>query len=61
MPDRCAAKIFSLIPHTGNTFPRSVISPVNANDFLIFRLVTKEDSALKIAIPAEGPSFGIAH
>jgi hypothetical protein len=39
IPLRLAAKIFSLIPPTGSTLPRKVISPVMASLFFIFRWV----------------------
>ena len=57
---RLAANIFSLIPPTGNTFPRKVISPVMAMFFLIFFWVNKETKDVSIAIPALGPSLGVA-
>ncbi|MNI23927.1 hypothetical protein D3C73_775300 [compost metagenome] len=57
---RFAARIFSLIPPTGNTFPRKVISPVIANFSFTLRWVNSDVSAVSIVIPAEGPSFGIA-
>ena len=37
-----AARIFSLIPPTGNTLPRKVISPVMANLFFTLRWVNTE-------------------
>ena len=55
-----AARIFSLIPPTGNTFPRNVISPVIAKFFFILRWVKSETNEVNIAIPALGPSFGVA-
>ena len=36
-PARLAAKIFSLIPPTGSTLPRNVISPVIAKFFFTLR------------------------
>src|SRR2546426_7730546 len=57
---RRAASTFSLMPPTGRTSPRSVISPVIA----IFRWtafpVSNERMAVAMVTPAEGPSFGIA-
>ena len=55
-----AARSFSLIPPTGKTFPRSVISPVIAMCGLTFLLVKLETIDVNIAIPALGPSFGVA-
>jgi hypothetical protein len=60
MPARFAARIFSLIPPTGRTLPRSVISPVIAKYGLIVLLVNKELRVESKVIPADGPSFGIA-
>ena len=51
---------FSLMPPTGSTRPRSDISPVIAVSLLTVRLASKEASALNIATPALGPSFGVA-
>ena len=55
-----AAKIFSLIPPTGNTLPLNVISPVIARSFLTFLCVITETKQVNMAIPALGPSFGVA-
>src|SRR5690554_3123375 len=60
IPARLAASIFSLIPPTGNTFPRSVISPVIARLGRTLRCVYNDDSDVTIVIPADGPSLGIA-
>jgi hypothetical protein len=49
-----------LIPPTGSTFPRSVISPVIATSFSTGIFVTAEKSDAAIVMPAEGPSFGMA-
>ena len=57
---RLAASIFSLMPPTGSTFPRKVISPVIARLALTFRLVNADASAVSIVTPAEGPSLGVA-
>src|SRR5213594_25890 len=57
---RRAASTFSLMPPTGRTSPRSVISPVIA----IFRwtafCVRSDRIAVAIVTPADGPSLGIA-
>ena len=60
MPARLAARIFSLIPPTGSTLPRSVISPVIARFAFTLRWVRAEARDVAIVIPAEGPSLGIA-
>ena len=60
MPARLAARIFSLMPPTGSTFPRSVISPVMANCLRTLRCVKVETKEVTIVIPALGPSFGMA-
>ncbi len=60
IPARFAARIFSLIPPTGNTLPRKVISPVIAKNGFTFLCVNADVSAVNIVTPAEGPSFGIA-
>ena len=60
MPARLAARIFSLIPPTGSTFPRSVISPVMARFLRTFLCVRAEMMEVAIVIPADGPSFGTA-
>src|SRR5450759_5561606 len=59
IPALYAASTFSLIPPTGRTAPRKVISPVMARSFLILRLVRKEVMAVRIVTPADGPSLGI--
>ena len=53
-----AAKTFSLIPPTGKTLPVKVISPVMANYLSTIYPVNKLINAVKMVIPAEGPSFG---
>ena len=55
-----AARIFSLIPPTGSTLPRRVISPVMANLFFTLRCVNTDTSEVNIVIPALGPSLGVA-
>ena len=60
MPARLAASTFSLMPPTGSTFPRRVISPVIATSDAALRPVRREASEVTIATPAEGPSLGTA-
>ena len=60
MPARCAASTFSLMPPTGSTRPRSVISPVIATSLRIGLPVSSDASAVNMVTPADGPSFGIA-
>jgi hypothetical protein len=60
MPARRAARIFSLMPPTGSTLPRSVISPVIARWLRILRWVKTEAMLVKMAMPALGPSLGTA-
>ncbi len=57
---RLAASILSLIPPTGSTFPRSVISPVMASFAFTFRWVKADANAVSMVTPADGPSFGVA-
>ena len=59
-PARAAATTFSLMPPTGSTKPRRLISPVIAVSLRTVRWVNSDTSAVYIATPAEGPSFGIA-
>ena len=59
-PARAAASVFSLIPPTGSTNPRRLISPVIAVSLRTVRPVKSETSAVNIATPALGPSFGVA-
>src|SRR5256885_8823064 len=59
-PAAAAATTFSLMPPTGSTKPRSEISPVIAVSLLTVRSVSMEASAVNIATPALGPSFGVA-
>ncbi len=47
-------------PPIGNTRPRKVISPVMAMSERTGTLVNVDTSAVHIAIPALGPSFGVA-
>lgn len=60
IPLSYAPSNFSLIPPTGNTLPVRVTSPVIAILFLTFYPVKREAMAVVMAIPADGPSFGIA-
>ena len=60
MPARLAARIFSLMPPTGSTLPRRVISPVMAMPLRTIFPERAEAMALTIVMPAEGPSLGIA-
>ncbi len=60
IPARLAAKIFSLMPPTGSTWPLSVISPLIAKNFLTFRWVNALANAVSMVMPALGPSFGMA-
>ena len=60
MSPRSAANSFSFKPPIGSTRPRSVISPVMATSCDTLMPVKSERSAVKIATPAEGPSFGVA-
>ena len=60
MPPRCAAKSFSFKPPIGNTLPRKLISPVIATSLRTGLPVRLEIKAVHIAIPALGPSFGVA-
>src|SRR2546428_821027 len=60
MPARIAARLFSLSPPIGKTNPRKVISPVIATSGRTGVLVKSEASAVNIAMPADGPSFGTA-
>jgi len=60
MPARLAASTFSLIPPTGNTRPRKLISPVIATSERTNRCNSNDASAATIVTPALGPSFGVA-
>ncbi len=60
MPARAAATHFSLMPPTGSTTPRRLISPVMATSARTVRCVSSEASEVAIATPALGPSFGMA-
>ncbi len=60
IPARRAASTFSLMPPTGSTLPRSVISPVIARSDLHGRPVSSEASDAAMVTPADGPSLGIA-
>ena len=52
--------IFSLMPPTGRTLPRNVISPVMATSWRTGCPVSADAMAVAMVIPAEGPSLGIA-
>ena len=60
MPARYAARIFSLMPPTGSTLPRNVISPVIATSLRIGLPVSIDANAVNMVTPADGPSLGIA-
>ena len=60
IPERAAARTFSLMPPTGNTRPRRLISPVIATSDRTFRRERIDASATVSVIPALGPSFGVA-
>ena len=59
-PAAAAATTFSLMPPTGSTEPRRLISPVIAVSLRMARPVSSEVSAMNIATPALGPSLGVA-
>ena len=46
MPARCAATVFSLMPPTGSTSPRRLISPVIATSLRTVLLVSSDTSAV---------------
>ena len=60
IPARTAPRIFSLSPPIGSTRPDSVISPVIATSWRAGRPDSADTIAVAIAMPADGPSFGIA-
>src|SRR5260221_11555011 len=60
MPAGPAAVTFSLMPPTGSTRPRRLISPVMAVSLRVRRVVSSEISATLMATPAERPSLGVA-
>ena len=60
MPARDAASTFSFTPPIGSTSPRREISPVIAVSLRTVRPVSSDTSAVNIATPALGPSFGMA-
>mmetsp|Transcript_12113 Transcript_12113/g.50976 ORF Transcript_12113/g.50976 Transcript_12113/m.50976 type:complete len:273 (-) Transcript_12113:2867-3685(-) len=60
MPERFAATIFSRMPPTGSTRPVSDTSPVIATSDAHCRRSADDRSAVVIAMPALGPSFGTA-
>lgn len=53
-------KYLLIMPPTGITFPRRVISPVIARRGAIRRWVNADTIAVAIVIPADGPSLGMA-
>ena len=57
---RCAATAFSFSPPMASTRPRSVISPVIATSPRTGMPVSALTIAVAIAMPADGPSFGVA-
>ena len=60
IPDLSAAHSFSLSPPIGKTLPLKVISPVIATLQFTGIPVSIETIDVTIAIPAEGPSLGVA-
>ena len=60
MPARSAASTFSLMPPTGSTRPRRLISPVIATLLGTGVPIASEASAMNMATPALGPSLGMA-
>src|SRR5439155_374952 len=60
MPARFAPSTFSFTPPIGRTTPESVISPLIASRSFTGRPLSKLTSAVTIAAPADGPSFGTA-
>ena len=60
IPPLLAASNFSFKPPIFYTSPLRVISPVIATSALTGKLANTEVTAVTIAIPALGPSFGVA-
>ncbi len=60
MPPRRAASSFSLSPPIGSTLPRRVTSPVIAMSLRTGICVSTETIEVTMAMPALGPSFGVA-
>ena len=60
IPDLSAANNFSFNPPIGSTLPLNVISPVIATLQFTGIPVRIETIDVTIAIPAEGPSLGVA-
>ena len=58
IPARKAARILSLIPPTGRTLPRSVISPVIATSLSTGIFVTAEKSETAMVMPGGRPVLG---
>ena len=59
-PPRRAASSFSFRPPIGSTRPRNVTSPVMAMSRCTGMPVIVEMMAVAMAMPADGPSFGVA-
>ena len=55
-----ADKLITFDNPLGNTFPRNVISPVMARLLRTFRCVKADVSAVRMVMPADGPSLGVA-
>ena len=60
IPALCAASNFSFNPPIDNICPVKVTSPVMAISFLTEIPVIEDTIDVTIAIPADGPSFGVA-
>ena len=60
IPALKAPNAFSFKPPIGSTLPLSVISPVMATSLFTGLFTKTEISAVAIAIPADGPSLGVA-
>ena len=58
--EKHTAIIFSFIPPTGKILPVREISPVMATFCLVGRSSAKDNNAVVIVQPADGPSFGVA-
>lgn len=59
-PQQRRKQLFLQAARIGSTLPCNVISPVIATSFLTGILVSTETSVVYMAIPADGPSFGVA-
>ena len=60
MPPRSAASSFSFKPPIGSTLPLSVTSPVIATSRRTGMPVSTDTIEVTMAMPADGPSFGVA-